>query len=137
LLLEALRLAVVIGDFARSFPMSLRMSKFPSRLARDGFFDHTGLKKLSEKRPPANFAGAHGWRFRWESAGNGETRRCRNYGQLRSCKRRSRLTNGLGKVLKMKLAPQPKQRVFCPLETLAKSLVQNGLGETANFYRTI
>jgi hypothetical protein len=46
-----------------------------------------------EKRPPANVVGAHGWPFGRESPRNGETRKWRQHGQLRSCGRRG-VANG-------------------------------------------
>ena len=59
-----------------------------------------------EKRPPANVTDAHGWRFRRDSAQNGETRKWRKHLQLRGYGRRETLTNGRGMVLKKELAPQ-------------------------------
>jgi len=73
-----------------------------------------------EKRPPANAAGARGWRFRRKSARNGETRKCRKHGQLRGCGRREALTGGPESLREKKLARQAKQRVFYEVETLVK-----------------
>jgi hypothetical protein len=73
-----------------------------------------------ENRPPANVAGAHGWRFRWDSARNGETRKCRKGGQLRTCGRREALTGRPESLRGKGLAPRVKQRVFYAVETLAK-----------------
>jgi len=58
-----------------------------------------------EKQPPANVAGAHGWRFNRDSARNGETRNCRKHGQLQGCGRREALTEGPGEVLKWNWLP--------------------------------
>jgi hypothetical protein len=63
-----------------------------------------------EKWLLANVTEAYGWRFRRDATRNGETRKCRNYGQLRSLGRREALTNGPGKVLKSSLAPQEIRR---------------------------
>lgn len=52
------------------------------------FTNPWSLSRDGEKQPPANVDGAHCWRFRWDSARNGETRKCRNYRQLGSCRRR-------------------------------------------------
>ena len=62
-----------------------------------------------EKWPWANVTEAHGCGFRRDATRNGETRKCPNYGQLRSLGGREALTNGLGKVLKNSLAPQTQR----------------------------
>jgi len=85
------------------------------------------LSETGRKRPPVNVAGAQIGAASRTRRANGRRGGRENTASCARCGRREALTNGRGGVRRKGLAPQVKQRVLGSRDSLAKSLIRNGL----------